>query len=92
MGKVKGAVTGAILGSGAMTSGLSASTTQRIETVESGGSTVGTIVGGKESPVGIAAGIYTANGVVIAGDDGVVGSVAADVDAAFAYSGDDLGR
>lgn len=51
VGTVKGAVTGAILGADAMTAGVNASTTQRIETVESGGAAIGAIIGDRESPI-----------------------------------------
>lgn len=51
IGTVKGEVVGTILGEGATTGGLSANTSQEIDTVAEGGSVVGTVIGGESSHV-----------------------------------------
>ncbi len=53
VGTVKGEVVGTILGKVAPTAGLSASTSQEIDTVAEGGSVVGTIIGGEGGQVNV---------------------------------------
>jgi len=48
IGSVKGDVAGIVLGQGNLPPGLNSTTTQKVDTVESGGTLVGTVVGGKE--------------------------------------------
>jgi hypothetical protein len=47
IGTVKGQVTGVVLGEGEPTAGLNSVTTQNVDSVESGGAVVGTILGGQ---------------------------------------------
>ena len=70
IGSVKGDVTGTILGKGATTGGISASTDQKVDTVESGGTVVGTVVGGGEGNIHV--GGEQRYGETIEGDKKVV--------------------
>jgi hypothetical protein len=70
IGTVKGDVTGTILGKGATTGGISASTDQKVDTVESGGTVVGTVVGGEEGNIHV--GGEQRYGETIEGDKKVV--------------------
>jgi len=53
IGTVRGDVTGTILGGGATAGGISASTKQKVDTVEDGGTVVGTILGSDDTNVHI---------------------------------------
>jgi len=53
VGTVGGEVIGVVLGKTPTTPGLSTSTTQTVDTVQSGGAVVGTIVGGGDTDVAI---------------------------------------
>jgi hypothetical protein len=51
IGTLKGSATGAVIGEGAATQGISASIGQKVDTVESGGAVVGSIMGSKDSHI-----------------------------------------